>query len=653
MKPRLTLALAALCAAGAAFSSSAQGTAWSTAVYGPGQVSATLGNGQYLTRALALDAGGNSFVTGTATVAGVMSFITTKLSASGAILWQKTFTVASGRPASAASVAVDSAGNAIVTGPAIGNAGTGDVKVIKYAAADGSVLWEKRYDGGRDDAAYGVALDAAQNVIVAAESINAAGNADIRMLKFSGADGTLLWQRAFDSGRNDYVNDFALDAAGDVIVAGVSINAAGNTDLRMLKLSGAAGTITWQQSYDGGGDDQPYGLALDSGGNAMVVGFSMSAGRATALAMKFAGSDGRVLWRKNIDGGYGDYGQAVAVDAAGDPAFAIQSMNAAGNYDFRTVKVRSADGITSWNRTFDSGGDDFAYALAFDGAGNVVTVGSSAVTAGDTDWQIVRHAAANGAILDQASLAGAANGADDAFVAAATAGGVIVAGMSRDTASLQAARVAKFNYAAAALAAPVPSQPSGTIATLTPMYLWTPSAGATSYTLRVMNGGATVLSTSLTLVQALCPKNTGACGYTAPAPLAPGTAYTWQVSAGNSTATSAFSAPTAFTTSGSPTAPAVPVPGSPSGFITTLSPTYLWTPSPGASSYTIRVMDGGRTLFSTSLTLSQAMCPKNTGACGFVSPSPLSPGKTYTWQVSAGNSAGTSAFSAPRSFVTS
>jgi hypothetical protein len=44
-------------------------------------------------------------------------------------------------------VAVDGSGNVIVTGESRGN-GTGpDYYTAKYAATDGAVLWEKRYDG--------------------------------------------------------------------------------------------------------------------------------------------------------------------------------------------------------------------------------------------------------------------------------------------------------------------------------------------------------------------------------------------------------------------------------------------------------------------------------------------------------------------------
>jgi hypothetical protein len=200
-------------------------------------------------------------------------------------------------------------------------------------------------------------------------------------------------------------------------------------------------------------------------------------------------------------------------------------------------------------------------------------------------------------------------------------------------------------------AAPVAGSPSGVVTTTTPQFLWTPAPGATGYTLQVMNsGGALVGSTSLDLVRALCPRNTGACGFTFPAAFAAGV-YTWQVRAENAIGVSAFTAPLAFTISGN-AVPAAPVLGSPSGSITMLTPMFLWNPAPNATSYTLRLMSGGTTVLTQALTLAQALCPKNTGACGYTAPSALASGTAYTWQVSASNSAGSSPYSATATFFT-
>jgi len=69
-------------------------------------------------------------------------------------------------------MAVDGSGNVVVTGSS--NNGTNDdYYTAKYAAADGALLWEKRYNGpvnGTDDA-FAIAVDGNGNVVVTGESI--------------------------------------------------------------------------------------------------------------------------------------------------------------------------------------------------------------------------------------------------------------------------------------------------------------------------------------------------------------------------------------------------------------------------------------------------------------------------------------------------
>jgi hypothetical protein len=200
---------------------------------------------------------------------------------------------------------------------------------------------------------------------------------------------------------------------------------------------------------------------------------------------------------------------------------------------------------------------------------------------------------------------------------------------------------------------PNPGAPNGSAAESTPMFLWSPAQGATHYDWRVRTpAGAEVVSASLTLSLALCPTNVGACGYVPPAPLSPATAYMWSVQARNASGASGFSADVAFSVANAAAIPLVPMPGNPSGPIGTLQPMLLWTPSSNATAYTVRVMAGSSILFGPTLTLAEALCAANSGACGYTVPAQLAPATEYTWQVSASSAAGASAFSAPRRFFT-
>ena len=74
----------------------------------------------------------------------------------------------------------DAAGDIIVTGSTDDNSSGGDMLTIKYSGADGALLWQQRYNGpaNRSDGASAVAVDGSGNVVVTGYSYNSAGNPD-------------------------------------------------------------------------------------------------------------------------------------------------------------------------------------------------------------------------------------------------------------------------------------------------------------------------------------------------------------------------------------------------------------------------------------------------------------------------------------------
>ena len=79
-------------------------------------------------------------------------------------------------------MAVDSSGNVVVTGYSEG------AYTAKYAAADGALLWEKRYSGY----ARAVAVDSSGNVVLAGSSFGIDSHEDFYTAKHAAADGALL-----------------------------------------------------------------------------------------------------------------------------------------------------------------------------------------------------------------------------------------------------------------------------------------------------------------------------------------------------------------------------------------------------------------------------------------------------------------------------
>jgi hypothetical protein len=163
---------------------------------------------------------------------------------------------------------------------------------------------------------------------------------------------------------------------------------------------------------------------------------------------------------------------------------------------------------------------------------------------------------------------------------------------------------------------PVVTAPTGTIATLTPTYTWTPVTGATSYVLRVDNtvNGVTTnnkQSATLTPTQAACTatqcsfKPTGTLGYGTATTLV--TAVVGGVNKQSAGVTFTIPAPK-------------PVVTAPTGTIATLTPTYTWTPATGATSYVLRVdntVNGVTTTNKQSATLTPAQAACTATLCSF------------------------------------
>src|SRR5205807_2503761 len=141
----------------------------------------------------------------------------------------------------------------------------------------------------------------------------------------------------------------------------------------------------WRRMSDGAGfnDDQAYAMAVDASGNVVVTGYTTNAiASYDFLTIKYNGTNGNELWRAVGDGAAHNIDQAyaVAVDGSDNVVVTGYSANAAGNYDFLTIKYNGATGGETWRAVGDgtAHGNDFAYSLVVDASNNVVVTGYSA-----------------------------------------------------------------------------------------------------------------------------------------------------------------------------------------------------------------------------------------------------------------------------------
>ncbi|HEX7860225.1 MAG TPA: PQQ-binding-like beta-propeller repeat protein [Verrucomicrobiae bacterium] len=358
--------------------------------------------------AIAVDGRGDVVVTGVSyTSETAYQYYTAKYAAAtGALLWEKRSSVGG-----VIAVEVDDSGDVIVTGSHAFTGFNGDYYTAKYSGANGALLWQKIYNGpsNDNDSPIDMALDSSGNVVVT--GLSAASNfftTDYYTAKYAATNGSLLWEKRYNGPANSYdqANSVAVDASGDVVVTGDS-----QGDFYTAKYAGTNGALIWEKRYNGPANrgDSGIAVALDTSGNVVVTGISGNfVGSHDFCTVKYAAANGALLWEKRYVGpGTFDDARAVAVDANGDVFVTGGSDNSGNTSDFYTIKYAGADGALLWEKRYNgpTNKDDDAYAVAVDGSGDVVVVGIS-----ESDFYTIKYAGTNGTLLWEKRYNGSANG---------------------------------------------------------------------------------------------------------------------------------------------------------------------------------------------------------------------------------------------------
>ena len=259
-------------------------------------------------------------------------------------------------------------------------------------------------------------------MVVTGSSYNGALNSDYYTAKYAAADGALLWEKRYNGPANsdDYATAAVVDGSGNVVVTGSSYNGALNydSDYYTAKYAAADGALLWEQRYNGpaDGNDSALAVAVDGSGNVVVTGSSYNGTNSDYYTAKYAAADGALLWgiRYNGPANSEDVAEAVSVDASGNVIVTGASVGNGNNYDYYTAKYAAADGALLWEQRFNGLANslDYALAVAVDDAGNVVVTGYSNNGGGSPDYYTAKYAAADGVLLWEKRYNGPANGSD-------------------------------------------------------------------------------------------------------------------------------------------------------------------------------------------------------------------------------------------------
>src|SRR5262249_24818624 len=144
----------------------------------------------------------------------------------GALLWEKRYAGPGYSEDQPSALALDASGNVVVTGTSSGTNSTPDYYTAKYAAVDGALLWEKRYAPPANgfEETHAVAVDGSGNVVVTGTTWGDNSRKDYYTAKYAAADGALLWEKRYNGPANsdDSASAMAVDGSGNVVVTATS-----------------------------------------------------------------------------------------------------------------------------------------------------------------------------------------------------------------------------------------------------------------------------------------------------------------------------------------------------------------------------------------------------------------------------------------------
>lgn len=318
---------------------------------------------------IGVDAQGNVYSTGefemtagwgpgdSMTVSGSNDIYVTKHSNSGNLIWKEKYGGNSDDKAKA--IAVDANGNSYVTGYFSGSASfdgtnltssssSNDVFIMKVDAS-GNVDWVKKAGGTKEDRGRGVVLDRQGNVFItgtftqsatfSGTTINSSGKNSLFVAKYDNS-GNFQWVKGAgtccDTTRG---NAISVDANGDVYIAGYfkdnttigsnSFNAFGSSDIFVAKYDGGNGSVIWAKQAGGPYEDLAYACTFDTVKNQLYVTGQIddhgnfgsiyvgAAGNRDVFIATYA-ADGTELWARPGGGNQRDAGQAVTYDTLGN-----------------------------------------------------------------------------------------------------------------------------------------------------------------------------------------------------------------------------------------------------------------------------------------------------------------------------------------------
>ena len=345
-----------------------------------------------------------------------------KLSSSGS--WQWAVRAGSSGFDESLGIAVDSSGNTYVTGRFVGTSNFGSINLtssgnydifIAKLSSSGSWQWAVKAGGGSgNDIGYGIAVDSSGNAYVTGKfegtatfgstSLTNSGAGDIFVAKIS-SSGSWQWAVKAVGLSTEEGYGIAVDSSGYVFITGrflqsatfgsTNLTSSGSYDIFIAKLN-SSGSWQWAVKAGGSNQDNGRGIAVDSSGNAYVTGnfqgtatfgnTSLTSSGYSAIFIAKLSSSGSWQWAVKAGGsGNTAEGLGIAVDSSGNTyatgvfqltaTFGSTSLTSSGYSDIFIAKL-SSSGLWQWAVKAGGSAYDAVNGIAVDSDGFVHLTGA-------------------------------------------------------------------------------------------------------------------------------------------------------------------------------------------------------------------------------------------------------------------------------------
>jgi hypothetical protein len=304
---------------------------------------------------------------------GQSTTVVAKYTPTGGLVWSASWAGGFGGVNSPVALALHS-GDLYVAATSTGMGSGTNIVVLKYDDG-GDLQWggEGRYVGPRGGSrAADLAVDAAGNVYVAGSGPGAGGDSDAVVVRWDPA-GNLIGDSVDSAfGVDNYASTIELTRTG-VVVMGWLARTGDDLDWVVAKYA-TTGELVWHKQWGGSahGADSPEAMAIDAKGDVYVTGYSYGAKYASCVTRKYAGAGGGLVWSRTIAKAPGIRGECIAVVG---PSVYIGGFTGGAVWRAFVTKY-SASGGLAWTRLWEAV------------AGRNAAASGLAVAAGEALWLV-------------------------------------------------------------------------------------------------------------------------------------------------------------------------------------------------------------------------------------------------------------------------